>query len=454
MHSAARANRLASGLLARAAILWGICVFAHAAEPAPDEPVDITAIRFWTLGDVTRVAVETTGQTRFVHDRLHNPERVFFDLRGARSKLGKSGYQAIPVGDKRVRQIRIAQTQPTVTRVVVDLASDVEFTASQLANPFRLIIEVRAPGGASFPAPPAAPVVPAPEMAAPVVASVKPPPESKPLDAPPAKVTPKDSPPPAPAVTAVPAKKNSRGDRSMTRVLGLKVGRVVIDAGHGGHDHGSTGPTGLTEKELVLDIAKRLGALIEEELSSEVIYTRTEDTFIPLETRTEIANLAKADLFLSIHANSSPYRSVTGVETYYLNFTTSKADLEVAARENASSQKSIHELTELLQKIALKDKAEESREFAAKVQGSLFNASTRQSSRSRNRGVKKAPFVVLIGASMPSVLVEVGFVSNARDEALFKKPEHRQRVAEALFKGVSQYAGTLSHFQVAQTKAP
>jgi N-acetylmuramoyl-L-alanine amidase len=255
-------------------------------------------------------------------------------------------------------------------------------------------------------------------------------------------------------VTAVPAKKNSRGDRSMTRVLGLKVGRVVIDAGHGGHDHGSTGPTGLTEKELVLDIAKRLGALIEEELSSEVIYTRTEDTFIPLETRTEIANLAKADLFLSIHANSSPYRSVTGVETYYLNFTTSKADLEVAARENASSQKSIHELTELLQKIALKDKAEESREFAAKVQGSLFNASTRQSSRSRNRGVKKAPFVVLIGASMPSVLVEVGFVSNARDEALFKKPEHRQRVAEALFKGVSQYAGTLSHFQVAQTKAP
>jgi N-acetylmuramoyl-L-alanine amidase len=229
---------------------------------------------------------------------------------------------------------------------------------------------------------------------------------------------------------------------------------VVIDPGHGGHDHGSTGPTGLTEKELVLDLAKRLGALIEERLASEVVYTRTDDIFVPLETRTEIANDAKADLFLSIHANSSPFKTVTGVETYYLNFTTSRADLEVAARENATSQKSIHELTELLQKIALKDKVEESREFASKVQSSLHSASLRQNSRSRNRGVKKAPFVVLIGAFMPSVLVEIGFVSNARDEALLKKSDHRQRVAEALYKGLSQYAGTLSHFQVAQTKAP
>ncbi|MEK7754626.1 MAG: N-acetylmuramoyl-L-alanine amidase, partial [Acidobacteriota bacterium] len=274
------------------------------------------------------------------------------------------------------------------------------------------------------------------------------------VEAPPAKTAAREPQPPTPAETAVPAKKNSRGERSLTRVLGLKVGRVVIDPGHGGHDRGSTGPTGLTEKELVLDLAKRLGALIEEQLGSEVVYTRTDDTFVPLETRTELANQAKADLFLSIHANSSPFKTVTGVETYYLNFTTSRADLEVAARENATSQKSIHELTELLQKIALKDKLEESREFASKVQSSLHSASLRQNSRSRNRGVKKAPFVVLIGASMPSVLVEIGFVSNARDEALLKKPDHRQRVAEALYKGLSQYAGTLSHFQVAQTKAP
>ena len=150
----------------------------------------------------------------------------------------------------------------------------------------------------------------------------------------------------------------------MIRVLGLKVGRIVLDPGHGGHDTGTVGPEGLREKDLVLDVAKRLGALIEERMGSEVIYTRSDDTFIPLERRTEIANEAKADLFLSIHANSSPLRTAAGVETYYLNFTTSKAALDLAARENAGSQKSVYELQDLLEKIALKDKVEESREFA------------------------------------------------------------------------------------------
>lgn len=452
MHAAERSSRLMGSPLGRAAILGGLCVLTLAGASESKDLVEVTAIRFWTLGDVTRVAVETSGETRFVYDRLHNPERIFFDLRGARTRLGKNGFQAIPVGDRLVRQIRTAQTKPDVVRVVMDLESDSEFTASQLANPSRLIIELRPAAGAAAAASP----VPAPEIAAPPAAGAKPPPapEAKPAEAPPAKAAAKEAQPPTPAETAVPAKKNSRGERSLTRVLGLKIGRVVIDPGHGGHDHGTTGPTGLTEKELVLDLAKRLGALIEERLASEVVYTRTDDIFVPLETRTGIANDAKADLFLSIHANSSPFKTVTGVETYYLNFTTSRADLEVAARENATSQKSIHELTELLQKIALKDKVEESREFASKVQSSLHSASLRQNSRSRNRGVKKAPFVVLIGAFMPSVLVEIGFVSNARDEALLKKSDHRQRVAEALYKGLSQYAGTLSHFQVAQTKAP
>jgi N-acetylmuramoyl-L-alanine amidase len=440
MHSTERSGRSMSSPLGRAVALGGLCLCSLAGQaPSPPKPlVEVTAIRFWTLGEVTRIAVETTGEAKFLRDRLHNPERLFFDLRGARSRLGTKGYEAIPVGDKLVKQIRIAQTQPAVARVVIDLVSDVEFTASQLANPFRLIIELRPAAGAqAAAAPPVSVPVPAPA------------PES-----PPPKAVAKELPPPTPAETAVPARTNSRGERSLTRVLGLKVGRVVIDAGHGGHDHGTTGPTGLTEKELVLDLAQRLGALIEERLDSEVIYTRTDDTFVPLETRTEIANGAKADLFLSIHANSSPYKTVTGVETFYLNFTTSKADLEVAARENASSQKSIHELTELLQKIAMKDKAEESREFAAKVQSSLYGATPGQAARPRNRGVKKAPFVVLIGASMPSVLVEIGFLSNPRDEGLFKKSDHRQRMAEALYKGLSQYAATLSHFQVAQTRTP
>jgi len=234
-------------------------------------------------------------------------------------------------------------------------------------------------------------------------------------------------------------------------VLGLKVEREVLDPGHGGHDTGTIGPGGLLEKDLVLDVAQRLGHLIETRMGSEVIYTRSDDTFIALERRTEIANEAKADLFLSVHANSSPLRSAAGVETFYMNFTTSKTALELAARENAGSQMSVYELQELLQKIVLKDKVEESREFATRVQSALYTLSARTTdARSKDRGVKKAPFVVLIGASMPSVLAEIGFISNAHDESIMRREEYRQRTAEALYKGLSGYANSLSHFQVAQ----
>jgi N-acetylmuramoyl-L-alanine amidase len=238
----------------------------------------------------------------------------------------------------------------------------------------------------------------------------------------------------------------------MIRALGLKVGRIVIDAGHGGHDAGSIGPGGMLEKDLVLDVAKRLGALVEQRLGCEVVYTRTDDTFIPLEQRTEIANDKHADLFLSIHANSSSLKTAAGVETYYLNFTTSKSALDVAARENATSQKTIFELQDLLQKIALKDKVDESREFAARIQSSLYSMSARSPAPTRDRGIRKAPFIVLIGASMPSVLAEIGFISNPRDEAMMKRADYRQKIAEALYKGVGGYAATLSHFQVAQIK--
>jgi N-acetylmuramoyl-L-alanine amidase len=254
-----------------------------------------------------------------------------------------------------------------------------------------------------------------------------------------------------PLETSLPAKRNATGDRSMIRTLGLKVGRIVLDPGHGGHDAGSIGPEGLREKDLVLDVAQRLGRLLETRMGSEVILTRTDDTFVPLERRTEIANEAKADLFLSIHANSSPLRSAAGVETYYLNFTTSRSALDVASRENSGAQMSVSELQGLLEKIALKDKVEESREFASRVQTALFTLSSKTTDpRSKDRGVKRAPFVVLIGASMPSILAEIGFVSNAHDESVMRREEYRERTAEALYKGISSYASSLSHFQVAQ----
>jgi len=199
---------------------------------------------------------------------------------------------------------------------------------------------------------------------------------------------------------------------------------------------------------LVLDISQRLAALIEDRLGSEVLLTRTDDTYVPLEGRTKIANDYKADLFLSIHANSSPVKSVTGVETYYLNFTTSRTALDVATRENATTESSIFDLKDVLEKIALKEKIDESREFASRLQTSLYTL-TKAGSSTKNRGVKKAPFVVLIGANMPSVLAEIGFLSNSKEEALLKKPEYRQKLAESLYRGIAKYAESLSHFQLA-----
>ncbi len=245
------------------------------------------------------------------------------------------------------------------------------------------------------------------------------------------------------------ARPTATGDRSLTRALGLKIGKIVIDAGHGGHDTGTIGPNGLCEKDVVLDVAKRLGRLLETRLGAEVIYTRKDDTFIPLETRTAIANRERADLFISIHANSSSDADARGVETYYLNFTSSPEALEVAARENAVSEKSIHELQDLVKKIALKEKIEESREFAGDVQHSLYGGLALNSAGVRDRGIKKAPFIVLIGANMPSILAEISFVSNPADERKMETAEHRQRIAESLYRGVSRYVSGLNGVKVA-----
>jgi N-acetylmuramoyl-L-alanine amidase len=459
--------------------------------PAGAQVHAVTAVRHWTVGEVTRVAVEVTGPFEIRSDRLHNPERVYFDIHDARPELeGHRRFLSEEFNEKLLKRLRVAETLPDVTRVVLELGDNVEATPSQLANPNRLMIELRA-----MPAPATTPVIisSAPNQAAPVPpAIVNPPVNTPPAASPaPAPTTAKpiisDAAAPAPAPSIVPlqavaadlkpvetvaattapnlpahttapsqpetaksARHTSTGESSLTRALGLKINRVVIDPGHGGQDQGTMGPKGLLEKDLVLDVALRVGKLIEERLGAEVIYTRTDDTFVPLEGRTELANERKADLFLSIHANSSPAPHVSGIETYYLNFTDSKDALDVAARENASSQKSVFELRDLIQKITLHDKLEESREFAGRIQSALYAFSLRNFPGEKNRGVRKAPFVVLIGANMPSVLAEIGFLSNPKEEALLKKSDYRQKLAEALYRGVSRYAESLSHFQMAQ----
>ncbi len=434
-------------------IAAGACIAAACGVLAA-EPLRVTAVRHWSLGDATRIVVEVSGEFSYHWGRLSKPERVYFDILGARPDVGRGRVVTFPVGDTLVRQIRVSETQPSVTRVVLDLEVPVEHTAARLANPERLIVEVRAKGKpaaprqASMAAPPPGDASPAGGGA--VLAPAAP---AKPATPAPAEEPPAAKPAAAPAaqqeaLIAVPARKGS-GSQSLVRALGLKLGRVVIDPGHGGHDTGTIGPGGLAEKDLALDIALRLGALIEEKLGAEVFYTRTTDVFVPLEERTALANEKKADLFLSIHANAGA-STAAGAETYYLNFTTSKSAMEVAARENASSERSIHELQSLIEKIVLKDKVEESREFASRIQSALHKEALRRNPKARNRGVRKAPFVVLIGASMPSVLAEIGFLSNPREERLLKRSDHRNRLAAALLEGVSQYASTLSQFRLAE----
>jgi N-acetylmuramoyl-L-alanine amidase len=466
----------------------GWVLWAH----SPSAPTaSVTAVRHWSLGDVTRIAVEVSGDFHYRSDRLHSPERIYFDIINARNALG-TRYYAEDVSDAVVKRIRVAEANPGTTRVVIDLAGDARATTTQLANPGRLIIELRS-ASAPAPATPTKLYVPEPDLrkpelpkppltirAGPAVAPVAPEPEPSELAvavtppmakaATPAPSLPNPAPiakaaDPAPAAkdatkltdASAPevgkaARRTTSGETSLIRALGLKLNRVVIDPGHGGHDEGTAGAKGLLEKDLVLDVALRAGALIEDRLRAEVIYTRSTDVFVPLESRTALANEKKADLFISIHANASSVPKVSGVETYCLNFTEAKDALAVAARENASSIESISELHDLIQKITLHDKAEESKDLAGSIQSALFALYMHGFPGEHDRGVRRAPFVVLIGATMPSVLAEIGFLSNPKEEALLRKPEYRQKVAEALVRGVEHYAAGLSHFQVAQNK--
>ncbi len=452
-----------------------------AAQPQRTPPGAVTAIRHWSLDEATRVAVQVSREFHFRSDRLHNPERVYFDILDAvPSFRGKRKYDE-QLKDRLVSQIRARETAPAVTRIVLDLSGDLEVSTSQLANPNRLVIEVRRAKSApavttSTTALATPPPVSKPELprSDPPVLAAAPLPASSGITAEPSQsqlakgapagkiaalekpAVPVEDPKPAPILPGETGKAarptTSSGSASLVRALGLKVGRIVIDPGHGGHDQGTEGAKGLLEKELVLDVSMRLGKLVEDKMGAEVVYTRTDDTFVPLEERTAFATDKKADLFLSIHANSSPVPRIAGVETYYLNFTDAKDAMAVASRENASSGKSVFELQDIVKKITLHDKAEESKEFAGRIQTALYKFSRAHFPGIKDRGVRKAPFIVLIGATIPSVLAEIGFLSNSREEALLKKPEYRQKLAEALFNGLKSYADGLSHFQVAQAK--
>jgi N-acetylmuramoyl-L-alanine amidase len=454
-------------------------------SPKSVEAPRIEKIKTSVTPNGTEIVLELEDSVEYVSGRIANPDRIYFDLQSARLSPAVARGNVHVSGDL-LTKVRVAQNQFGVVRVVLDVNGVRDYAASLLQKPSRLVIELYgdsagpvktasaqtakstktehpapaterpAPSATAISAeaiPSSAPspnLTSAKEAAAGDVSSAAVPAVAKPLPTPVKTLRTTSTKNPAtgkpdtvqPAATPQPTRD---GQSTLTRALGLKIGRIVIDAGHGGHDTGTIGPTGLMEKDLCLDIALRLGKIIQQKLpGADIVFTRSDDTFIPLEERTHIANEAKADLFISIHANSSPDHGARGVETYYLNLKGSAEAMEVAARENSVSQENIHDLQDVVKRIAQTEKIDESRELAADIQDSLSRKIQKTAKPVKNRGVRKAPFVVLIGADMPSILTEISFLSNASDEQLLKKPDHRQRIAEGVYQGVAAYLESLN----------
>jgi N-acetylmuramoyl-L-alanine amidase len=459
----------------------------------------VQRIRAAANGDATRVTIDLEASVQYTSGRIANPDRIFFDLHAARltPEVARGN---IRVDGGLLTGVRVAQNHNGVVRVVLDVNGVKDYTASLTNNPTQLLIDLYGSSPAPVLTAKGKKAQKAAEDSNETTAAAKNDVRSENVaarnsteDNVASSQAPKKNSKSAisstinggansaadtgvnPSTTvrdSLPSVKNAKsravkatatnakpdlirpasapqptrdGQSTLTRALGLKIGRIVIDPGHGGHDTGTIGPTGLMEKDLCLDVALRLGKIIEQRLpGADVVYTRSDDTFVPLEERTSIANQAKADLFISIHANSSKDHAARGIETYYLNLKGSAEAMEVAARENASSQEGVHELQDLVMKIAKTEKIDESRELAEDIQDSLAKRIQKTSKPVKNRGVRKAPFVVLIGADMPSILTEISFLSNPADEQLLKKPEQRQKVAEGLYQGVASYLESMN----------
>lgn len=397
--------------------------------------------------DHARIVIRLNDSVTFDSAHLHAPDRIYFDLH--KTRVGpKIRGKSIDFESGLLKTVRVGQNQPNVVRIVLDADGAKNYAAGLVGKPYRLVIDLSGATAAATPesaseAASDAAVKPSAERKADEVAVVDASGSaSSSLKKAQARLAGGSSAKLKPPTLPQPTRD---GGRSLTRVLGLKINRIVIDAGHGGHDTGTIGTHGLMEKDLCLDVAMRLGHIIEEKLpGAQVIYTRKDDTFIPLEQRTAIANEAKADLFISIHANSSRDRYARGVETYYLNFAASADAMETATRENAYSQESMHDLQDLIKKIARNDKIEESKELANDIQDSLSHRLELISANEHNRGVKRAPFIVLIGANMPSVLAEISFLSNPTDERLLRKPLQRERIAMGLYRGIAEYLTSIN----------
>jgi len=361
--------------------------------PAPASPSQLLAVRSWSKPEETTIALFLQAPAHWESGMARDPERIYFDLEDtqlAPEMLGKSREGlAVQVNDGLVNRVRVGMREGSAVRIVIDLAAPAEYSAvPSTTEPYRLMIAIRATQA----------------------------PSTRPIPGPPAKQSPV-----------------SPGASSNHAVLGRRP-KIVIDPGHGGTEDGAIGHGGLKEKDLTLEISRRLGDMLSHRLGAEVIYTRTADVAVPLEARAAIANQAGADLFISVHANSSDDPGSRGVETFYVSKSPSPVPVSISGRENASKAGALTQAAE-------EQKISQSHKLAADVQRALYQAVGGERGV-LNRGVKQAPFVVLLDAEMPSILAEVGFVTSPPDEQKLSTAEGQQAVADALYRGIASYVSS------------
>ncbi len=376
-------------------------------------PAEVVSVRHWSTENYTRVVIETTAPVDYQGHQLKKDDdasskRLYVDLQ--KCAIARDLQQAIPITDGLLQRMRSAQFDPNTVRVVLDTLVIADYKIFNLDDPFRIIIDVKGTADAKLP--------PLPAAASTVL------PTSKNKGA---NTTPKLKAPP-----------------SLAQQLGLGIKRVVLDPGHGGKDPGAIGINGLREKDIVLNVAKKVARQIGAKMGVEVVLTRKTDVFIPLEERTAIANTKGGDLFISIHANAAPSPQAQGIETYYLDLAASEADRGLAALENASSTRQISDLQNILSSLMQNSKKDESARLAGIVQNNMVSGLCKAYPGITNHGVKTAPFIVLIGAQMPSILTEIAFISNPLEAQRLQEDQYLEALADHITAGVANYSSSLT----------
>jgi len=364
--------------------------------------VRVEDIRHWSTPTYTRVVIDLADQVKYEghllkkDPDLKKPRRLYVDLGNA--WINKEIETSIPIKNNLLRMARAGQYDKDTVRVVLDIDNMVGYKIFHLFDPFRIVIDVQ--GEETMPG---------------EAASAEKPPEKK------------------------VKKEEMQKELSLAKQLGLRVRRIIIDAGHGGKDPGAVGRKGMKEKDIVLKLARILAEKVRDNLDCQPVLTRGTDVFLPLEKRTAMANIEKADLFISLHVNAHRYTNVQGLETYFLNIALDEDSMNLAARENATSTKNISDLQVILNGLMLNTKIHESSRLAEFVHRGLMSEVSGGYKQVKNRGVRQAPFYVLIGAEMPAVLVEIGYITNPVECKRLGSDAYLTRVASGIAAGIGHY---------------